>query len=83
MSEILKQPKVLCWDLDRTIGLFDGLAYLDSPKSEVPRAYRSLLRRDSINTVLDRMSGNGFHHYLTTAATEDYAREAIKRASLE
>ena len=80
MKEV--QPHVLCWDLDETIGNFRRISYEIEGKS-IPEWERPLGLRYGIKELLEEFSEkNGYVHYITTSATFEYARRALKKSRL-
>lgn len=60
--------RVICWDLDETIGFF--------------RDYREMHVMRGIGPLLDRMSCSGARHVVTTAASREHAEYALGYFSL-
>jgi len=68
---------LIVWDLDRTLGVFDGLEKLRAVNE---RAQVEL--RPGIAAALDRLSREGFSHTVLTLATPDYAELALRGTGL-
>ena len=68
---------LIVWDLDRTLGVFDGLEKLRAVNE---RAQVEL--RPGIGASLDRLSREGFSHTVLTLATPDYAELALRGTGL-
>jgi hypothetical protein len=68
---------LIVWDLDRTLGVFDGLEHVRDPGLEI-----SVLLRPGIDAALCELSRAGFAHSVLTLATPDYAELALRGTGL-
>ncbi len=78
----MKKPKIICWDLDETLGYFrdinsvrDKLAFPESEDSYVFRA-------DIIKT-LNRMIDKGYRHIVASSAKLHYTEGIIRAVCLD
>ncbi len=73
--------KVICWDMDETLGSFRRIGYElageQSQKFEKPTGIRH-----GIKECLNRLSSDGYIHFVTTLGSTSYAREALGRVGL-
>jgi hypothetical protein len=70
-------PYFIVWDLDRTLGVFDGLERLRDPAAPM-----QVELRPGIGAALAELSAAGFVHTVLTMATPDYAELALRGAGL-
>lgn len=68
---------LIVWDLDRTLGVFDGLERLRTLTDRIEVSLRA-----GIGDALDRLSEEGFSHTVLTLATPDYAELALRGTGL-
>jgi hypothetical protein len=82
--------KVICWDLDYTLGNFDSVSAILTHNA-LPERLREqhtivikepITRRHNIQQTLTRLSKAGYQHVITTSATREYAREALRITGL-
>lgn len=83
MSELIpKTSKVLCWDLDETLGWFRRIAY-EMGGEKVPEWEQPIALRYGITDLLQEFSEEaGYVHFVTTSGTFDYASEALRRTGI-
>jgi hypothetical protein len=75
--------KIIFWDMDRTLGFFDHLAY-GKLANQVPECIENDFGlKDGIEGLIKDMSAKGFIHYVTTSARNDYATEALKVTGID
>jgi hypothetical protein len=70
-------PYLIVWDLDRTLGVFDGLERLLDPATPM-----QVELRPGIGAALSELSAAGFAHTVLTMATPDYAELALRGSGL-
>ena len=70
-------PYLIVWDLDRTLGVFDGLEQLRDPATPM-----QVELRPGIGAALSELSAAGFVHTVLTMATPDYAELALRGTGL-
>lgn len=68
---------LIVWDLDRTLGVFDGLARMRDAATPV-----EVELRPGIGRALERLTAEGFAHTVLSLATLDYAELALRGAGL-
>lgn len=77
----MSDKKVICWDLDETLGTFRRIGY-ELMGKEVPEFERSTSLRYGLTDLLSSLSSQGYKHFVTTSGTSDYANEALRRTGL-
>lgn len=78
---MLSNKKVICWDLDETLGSFRRIGYELAGKN-IPDLEKPISLRSGITELLSQLSSEGFLHFVTTSGTSDYAKEALRRTGL-
>ena len=73
--------KVICWDLDETLGSFKRIGY-ELARRDIPDFEEPTALRHGIKDLLEKLSSEGYSHFVTTSGTSDYAKEALKRTGL-
>src|SRR3989344_7027171 len=73
--------KVLCWDLDDTLGTFDAVAY------EKDRSYDLFVKPPikvvyGMKDLLKTLSSLGYVNFVATNSVRSYAEEALNRAGI-
>lgn len=85
MSRIIlpRKGKVICWDLEGTIGVFDPEELEGLRKSvRIKKGINFIVFRPEIREVLNYLSSQGFYHFITTSAQEELARQWIQKAGI-
>lgn len=77
----MSSKKVICWDLDETLGSFRRIGY-ELAGVNVPQFERPVSLKHGIIELLSDLSSQGYLHFVTTAGSFDYANEALKRTGL-
>ncbi|NYZ74499.1 hypothetical protein H0O00_05120 [Candidatus Micrarchaeota archaeon] len=78
MRKLPLVEKLICWDLDETLGQFYGIyARINGHQSS-----RRDVLRPGIREALHRLSVLGFTHVVTTVAPERQAHEALRASGL-
>jgi len=72
---------VACWDLDETLGDFTMIDFEMSHR-QPPDYIRPHSLRYGIKETLERLSGEGYVHFIVSSAVSAYVNEALKRTSL-
>ena len=75
------KPKVICWDLDDTLGLFKSIQY-ELEGREYIDDEKPISLRYGIKDLLSNLSDQGYLHFVTTSGTFEYAQEALTRTGL-
>jgi hypothetical protein len=70
-------PYLIVWDLDRTLGVFEGLERVNDTAVPV-----EVELRPGIGRALERLGDAGFAHTVLTLATPDYAELALRGSGL-
>ncbi len=84
---MIHAERVICWDLDGTLGDFSSLPLkMAMDKEGIPPMHRvplpPLRVQADIAYTLDRLAAAGFAHFLTTGATRDHAEEVLRIADI-
>ena len=74
-------PRVICWDLDETLGNFRPIGY-EMMEKELPSFIEPTSIRYGISDLLTELSEAGYRHYITTSGSYDYAQEVLFRTDL-
>jgi hypothetical protein len=77
----MENKKIMCWDMDETLGHFRPLAY-EILGEEVPNFLDPTTLRHGIKQTLETLAQKGFVHYVTTSAPENIARNALTRTGI-
>jgi len=77
----MSDKKVICWDLDETLGNFRRIDY-ELMGKEAPELERPTSLRYGLTDLLSSLSSQGYEHVVTTSGTSDYAKEALQRTGL-
>ena len=77
--------RILCWDLDDTIGHFKRLSYTIhrepiSKNDDEAKGTDGI--RNGLKPVLQRLTKSGYIHALTTNVSTDYAKQVLQIAGL-
>ena len=78
--------KVICWDLDNTLGEFSDILSEMSIEREMGRhvnPFASVSLRKGIRETLEILSQKGFVHYVTSNNPIEYINKAVERAGLK
>jgi hypothetical protein len=82
--------RVICWDMDNTLGNFWQIHYRSLLEGSQRREAQAMINnlgplsvRDGIPDLLGDLSERGYRHYLTTRATADVAIESLTKAGLK
>ena len=78
MAEI----KVVCWDLDETLGSFRNIVSARHGGSSPSPEDSYILRKDLIKT-LNRMIDKGYHHVITSSAKLEYSQNVLQAVCLD
>jgi hypothetical protein len=77
-----EKPKIICWDLDETLGSFRELVSVRSGiRSPHPHDVY-VLRKDIIRT-LNRMIGKGYKHVVVSSAKLEYSQQVLQTVCLD
>ena len=76
--------RVVCWDLDETLGSFRNIVSARSKgRGNFPNPEDSYtLRKDLIKT-LNRMMNKGYHHVITSSAKLEYSEKVLQAVCLD
>ncbi len=70
--------KIICWDLDDTVGDFRGMRAIN-PENSQP----IFLRYGITDLLNDFSEESGYRHYITSGASVGYITEALRRTHLD
>jgi hypothetical protein len=75
--------KTIFWDMDGTLGFFEHLAYKETLNKIPDYLGVDFGLKSGIEELLTKLSDEGFTHHITTAATSDYAIEALSITGID
>ncbi len=78
----MAKPKIICWDLDETLGFFRDIVSARS-KQEFPDSEDSYVLRTDIIKTLNRMMDDGYRHVVTSSAKLHYTEGIIQAVCLD
>jgi len=78
----MTKPKIICWDLDETLGFFRNLVSIRSGREYPDPDDSYMLRKDIIKT-LNRMISKGYNHVVTSSAKLDYSEKVLGAVCLD
>ncbi len=73
--------KVICWDLDETLGYFGRIKY-EFMGIEVEEGMKPTSLRFGLTELLSSLSSEGYEHVITTSGSTDYANFVLERTGL-
>lgn len=76
------EPKIICWDLDETLGFFRDIVSVKN-KQEFPDPDDSYILRTDILKTLNRLMDKGYRHIVTSSAKLRYTRQIIGAVCLD
>jgi hypothetical protein len=74
-------PKIICHDLDETMGYFRSLSY-ELKGNRVPSYESPVTLRQEMREVLEKLKSEGKINVVTSAATTRYIEEALNRTNI-
>ncbi len=79
----MTETKIICWDMSLTLGYFSGLAYKFDGK-EIPDRYKNPVQglKSGIRDLLEKLSGEGFLHFVTTSAITKYSEFILEKTGI-
>ncbi len=77
----MSDKKVICWDLDETLGHFRRIGY-KLMGQKVPQFEQPISLRYGLTDLLSSLSSKGYQHFVTTSARSGYAEEVLRRTGL-
>ncbi|MBI4832032.1 MAG: hypothetical protein HY801_10875 [Candidatus Lindowbacteria bacterium] len=78
----MTKPKIICWDLDETLGSFRNLISVRSGIAYPGPDDSYILRKDIIKT-LNRLLNKGYRHVVTSSAKLDYSQKVLQAVCLD
>lgn len=78
----MSKPKVICWDLDETLGFFRDIVSVRN-KERYPNPDDSYTLRKDIIKTLHQMVRTGYHHVITSSAKLHYSEGIIEAVCLD
>jgi len=78
----MEKPKIICWDLDETLGSFRNLVSVRSGTTSPHPQDAYVLRKDIVRT-LNRMLDRGYRHVVISSARLDYSERVLKLTCLD
>lgn len=78
----MTKPKVICWDLDETLGFFRNVVSVRN-KERYPGPEDSYTLRKDIIKTLNQMTKKGYHHIITSSAKLHYSEGIIAAVCLD
>jgi hypothetical protein len=78
----MTETKVICWDLDETLGFFRNIVSVRS-KERYPNPEDTYTLRKDIIKTLHQMSKKGYHHIITSSAKLHYTEGIIEAVCLD
>ncbi len=78
----MAKPKIVCWDLDETLGFFRDIVSIKN-KLTFPDPDDSYVFRTDIIQTLNRMMGAGYRHAVTSSAKLRYTEGIIRAVCLD
>lgn len=78
--------KAICWDMEGTLGEFSDIALEVLGDKLIPKEQILVPEKVGVRygqrELLERLSLQGFEHFVTTSACAEYANEALRRYDL-
>jgi len=78
----MAEQKIICWDLDETLGFFRNLVSIRSG-DEYPGPDDSYVLRKDIIKTLNSMIAKGYRHVVTSSAKLDYSEKVLEAVCLD
>ena len=78
----MTKSKIICWDLDETLGFFRNLVSIRSGR-EYPGPDDSYVLRKDIIKTLNRMISKGYKHVVTSSAKLEYSEKVLGAVCLD
>jgi hypothetical protein len=75
-------PKIICWDLDETLGFFREIISIRD-KQTFPDPDDTYILRKDILKVLNRLMDKGYHHVVTSSAKRRYTEGVLQAVCLD
>jgi hypothetical protein len=78
----MEKPKIICWDLDETLGSFRNLVSVRG-NSQSPHYQDSYVLRRDIIRALNRMIDKGYRHVVISSAKLEYSERVLQTVCLD
>ena len=78
----MEKPKIICWDLDETLGFFRDLTSARNGLGFPSTDDSYTLRKDIIKT-LNRLLDKGYRHVVTSSAKQSYTERVLHAVCLD
>lgn len=78
----MTKPKIICWDLDETLGFFRNMISARNNQGFPHPEDSYTFRRDIIKT-LNRLSSKNYRHVVTSSAKLSYSEKVIQAVCLD
>ena len=78
----MREPKIICWDLDETLGFFRNIVSIRD-KQTFPDPDDAYTLRTDILQILNRLIEKGYRHIVTSSAKLRYTEGIIKAVCLD
>ncbi|RJP20766.1 MAG: HAD family hydrolase [Candidatus Abyssobacteria bacterium SURF_5] len=78
----MEKPRVICWDLDETLGFFRNLVSARGG-GKAPHPQDSYVLRKDLIRALNRMIDKGYRHVVVSSAKLEYSKNVLSSICLD